>query len=158
MRRTLNISLMSETGNVSINMVMEDADNGTQKIVIQAMEGMDGVVKERLQRRNEEPRYSLSSFRFNGIQIEEQNKDVQHFMLKCCYKLIEATLAAVKVEYSVEEEVQEFPCNSFTQIHPLDTFLREIQTLMSDELSTPFICQMMLGLLLDLQRSAMLST
>ena len=56
MRRTLNISLMSETGNVSINMVMEDADNGTQKIVIQAMDGMDGVVKERLQRRNEEPR------------------------------------------------------------------------------------------------------
>ena len=52
----MNISLMSETGNVSINMVMEDADNGTQKIVIQAMDGSDGVVKERLQRRNEEPR------------------------------------------------------------------------------------------------------
>ena len=155
---------MSETGNVSINIVKEDADKGMQKIVIQAMDGSDGFVKERLQRRNEEPPcYNTSCFRFNGIQIEEHDKNVQDFMLKCCNKLIEATLAAVKVVYVVEEEGQEIPCSTFWQIFP---FLTEIQTLTADELSydgvsapvTPFIWQMILGLLLDLQRLAMLPT
>ena len=95
MRRTLNVSLQSETGNLSIYMVKEDADNGMQKIVIQAMDGRDGVVKERLQWRNEEPRYSISSFRFNGIQIEEQKENVVVFMWQCYFKLMDAPMAAI---------------------------------------------------------------
>ena len=135
MRRTLNVSFQSETRNLSINMVKEDSDNGMQKIVIQSMDGRDGAVKERLQWRNEEPRYSISGFRFNGIQIEEQKENVVDFIKQCYLKLTliltDASMSAIKVKYSVDDEVQEFPCDD-SVLH-LSTFLKEIRTLMLND-------------------------
>ena len=150
MRRTLKVSFQSETGNLTINMVKEDADNGMQKIVIQVMDGRDGVVKERLQWRNEEPRYSNSSFRFNGIQIEEQKENVVVFMLKCYFKLTDAPIAAIKVKYAVDDEVQEFPCDD--SVFHLSTFLKEVRTLMlnDNQICSYLLCKEMNALIIRL--------